>query len=105
MSVILAVIAALAARTVVAAVSAQRGQEYVLTLRLRTVLERGQPGLDFLKLRGIHLVLVASRQQGIDLVLRLANPVGRLGMGAEGLGQRSRLLLLQLPHFFEESGK
>src|SRR5438105_4736859 len=77
----------------VSGLAAKRGLAAVLVLvQLAVILERCQPRLDRVEFRRSHGVLLASRQNGGNLVLDLGDTIRSGRMSRECLGQRAGLL-------------
>src|SRR5579859_687609 len=71
-------------------------------LRLTVFHDQRQPLLGLLKIRAANDVLVARRQNGANLTLRLRDPVRRLRMVAVKLHGKSRAPLLQGLQLFKK---
>src|ERR1700745_583939 len=82
-----------------------RLRRILLVQQLLLVLNRRQPSLHLVKLRGRHELLLLRREDVSDLILRFLYAVRVLWMRIERLGERTRLLLLHGLHFFEERDK
>src|ERR1700757_187023 len=75
----------------------------VLAVLLQLVFhDQRQPLLGLLKIRAVNDVLLARRQDGANLTLRLRDAVGRLRMIAIQLHSKSRASLLQRLQLFKK---
>src|ERR1035438_3989387 len=82
---------------------AQRGLVGVLGIgKAALVFDARQPRLHVVKLRGGHHVLVARRQDAGNLLLRVKDAVGGLGVVGKYLGYGAGLALFQRANLFKE---